>query len=225
MKLKISIIKLYSDIIDLPLSQKLAIFAIIISIVGLLFGNNLVHQFSGYQQEYRTDSDSNIGYYNTVDTYPTYIEPTRKPDIKLTIGQTATSSVRQITVYSVKKSDSYPYPTSSSYINALNGNEFLIFDIEVKNIGSEKDRFDIRSLYVRDSDANTYEPYPGPYNTKDWLYSFITLYPDEHKRGNVAIQIPINSKGLILYYDLSSYPAQTASWTLPDQFPSPFNAF
>jgi hypothetical protein len=210
----------YSQITGLSFERKMMVLGFIVALVGLLFGPNLVHQIFSSQQESQTIIEpQNSHIYTYSDAAYTYSPPTPKPEIKLSLGQTATSSGMQITVYSAQKIESYNSSSSSGTeytSNPAKGNVFVIVDVGVKNVGSNRAAFDVISFYLRDSDANTYHDLSGFKGVQDAIFRIGQLLPDEHKRGHGLFEIPSTAKDLKLYYEFSNYPLEMASWSIPN---------
>lgn len=206
--------KILLDIRELPLGTKLTIIAVFISLVGLLFGTNLVYQFSGSKQPTQTIviSPNSPTYSDSNSTYSYSPPPATSPkpeQIKLLVGQTATFPKYEVTVHSAKK----------VFLDKFN--EYIIIaDVEVKNT----DSFDILSVslenfWLFDSDGKRcisttgYEDeYYAPHK-----FLYYHIYPDSKSaRGIVVFQESRTSetKDMRIYFSIN--PNERVYWTSPN---------
>ena len=143
-------------------------------------------------------------------------------EVELSVGQTATTNEKIVTVYTARKTTTYTWSGSSGYqypVNAKSGNTFIIIDAEIKYLGSESRS--TSSSYVSagdfsmsDQDGNRYDP--SVYMGDDGLGYFKELYKNQKVRGKVLFEVPQNVKGLKLYYDFGNVFSgiKLASWTI-----------
>jgi hypothetical protein len=134
------------------------------------------------------------------------------------MGQTATSSVSQVTVYSAQRTDSYTYSSSiSGYTpteSATSGNTFIIVDAQVRNTGSNEIYASASDFSLSDPEGNRYDP--QMYLGNDGLGYLQELFKNQQKRGKVLFQVPSTATNLILYYNFGNVISgpQLASWTI-----------
>jgi hypothetical protein len=183
------------------------ILLVVIGVSTFISGSNektTLTTSSSFGQQYTSDynSDWKDG---TRYTYPTYTPftltptPTRPPDMKLSLGQTATVDSRKITVYSAKKSESYNLDKM-----------LVIFDVEITNTGNQDGMNG--EWYTRDSENHS-GTYLGSYGELQYVF----LNGGERKRGEARFEFPSSAKDIKFYYRASpSDTTQLVSYTVPN---------
>jgi uncharacterized secreted protein with C-terminal beta-propeller domain len=137
--------------------------------------------------------------------------------MNLKIGETAQTTKREVTVYSVQKSSTYTWRGSSSgniYTEtAPPGKIYIMANVQVKNIGSD-------SLYASGgdfsiADSNGFK-YDQSYASIDNEFHSQELFPNQRTSGIVMFEVPINATNLKLVYDFGSFGSvKLAIWSLP----------
>lgn len=136
-------------------------------------------------------------------------------EIILKVGESATDTGIQATVISAQKTKSYNYENSQNEVKvetAKSGKIFILADLEIKNVGSEK-VFPIGDFSVTDSEGYKYERSPNlifTYKGNDRLPDQ-ELFPNQKSRGKLSFIIPENAQGLKLQYD---FRTKWASWLI-----------
>lgn len=141
------------------------------------------------------------------------------PPANLKIGEAATKTVfydaskyyggfeMEVSVLSVKK-------VSIDKLNSYSfdsGKIFLIFDVEIKNVGAK--RVLVASSDFSMSDSEGYH-YDCDFSTKiSELLSFQDLYPNEKMKGKLVFRVPENATNLRLLFG-DGIGNKLASWTV-----------
>jgi hypothetical protein len=152
-------------------------------------------------------------------TTPTPDDSSISAELELSIGQSATTSKQQVTVFSARKTSSYTWTGStSSYTfteKATSGKTFILVEAEIKNIGSDRMYASAGDFSISDSEGNRYDP--ELYAGEDALGLFQELYKNQKVKGKVVFEIPTSADNLILYYDFGDIISGTrlASWKIP----------
>ena len=149
------------------------------------------------------------------ETQPTPTIPSTPSELILKIGESATYSGVQATVISAQKTNSYNYENSQNVMEmetAKAGKIFILADLELKNVGSDKD-FLVGKFSVTDSEGYKYERSPNIF----FIYKGIDrlkdqeLFPNQRSRGKLSFEVPENSQGLKLQYD---FGRAWVSWSI-----------
>lgn len=187
------------------------------------YSDQATSNYDGSMDAYYENNEDHIYNESMYISRPT--EPTPKPELRLSLGQSVTTeNDLQITIFSAKRIKSYSYysnyvdPPVYRIVNSSKGKEFLIFDMETKNIGSTEGReYPNVNLFARDSNSNSYQyDFNDNYAAEDQYHAKTVLIPNEHIRGILAFTIPETAKDLSICYKLGGYPNQNACWDIPN---------
>ena len=146
---------------------------------------------------------------------PTSEVPT---ELSLKIGETAKTSKIEVTVKSIEKVNYYTWYSDigNEYYPqvAPEGKLYLLADVEIKNIGSDRVYVGSAEFSVTDSEGFKYDP--EFYLGEDALEMFKELYLNQKMEGKVLFKIPETAKDLKLQYDFGSLftGVKLASWEL-----------
>ncbi len=146
--------------------------------------------------------------------------PTQKTPtgLNLKVGETANTSKIAVTVISAKKTDHYEYYSDilkETRIEQVSpGNTFVLVEIEIKNIGSDRTYEGSSDFSMVDSEGFKYDP--ELYYGNDGLEMIKELYQNQKMRGKVLFEVPEDAKGLKIQYDFGSLftGVKLASWEL-----------
>src|SRR3989344_4278697 len=142
--------------------------------------------------------------------------PTTPIELYLKVGETAKTSLLEVTVFSVVKDDHY------TWVSDITGDEmdkfsakdkmFYLVDVEIKNIGMERAFLSATTFSMTDS--NNYKYDPVMYIGGDRLDLFKELYLNQRMRGKVVFELPSNAKNIKLVYDFGDIllDVKLASW-------------
>jgi hypothetical protein len=154
-------------------------------------------------------------------TRPTEIltpAPEVPTEVSLNIGETAKTSKIEVTAKSVEKTDYYEW--YSDIVNqyytqiAPEGKIYLLADVEIKNVGSDRAYVGSSQFSLTDSEGFRYDP--ELYLGEDGLEMLKELYQNQKMEGKMLFEIPEDAKGLKLQYDFGSLftGVKLASWNL-----------
>jgi len=141
-------------------------------------------------------------------------------ELKLEIGDTAKTSVLKVTVISVDRTKSYQYYSDvlgkTMVETAPPGKDFVIADVLIKNVASDRVYVALFDFSLVDSDGYRYDP--ELYLGDDGIEFLQELYPEELIRGKVLFEVPEHATGLKIRYDFGDLftGVKLASWTIPD---------
>jgi len=139
-------------------------------------------------------------------------------DLVLQIGESAKNSELEVTVISAEKTTSYQWESDyMDYIStetAGSGEQFILVDVEIKNIGSERAYVSTSEFSVSDSEGYRYDT--EVYLGKDGLDVFKELYENQKVKGKIVFEVPDTASGLMLQYDFGNIfgDAQLVSWEI-----------
>lgn len=139
-------------------------------------------------------------------------------ELSLKVGETAKTSKIEGTVISAKKTNHYEYYSDilkeTMTEEASPGKIFILAEIEIKNIGSDRAYVGSSEFSMTDSEAYKYDP--EFYLGEDGLEMFKELYPNQKMKGKVLFKVPEEAKGLKIQYDFGSLftEVKLASWEL-----------
>jgi len=146
---------------------------------------------------------------------PTLETPT---ELSLKVGETAKTSKVEVTVISAKKTNHYEYYSdilkATMTEEASPGKIFILAEIEIKNIGSDRAYAGSTDFSLTDSEGYRYDP--EFYYGEDGLEMFKELYQNQKMKGKVLFKVPEDAKGLKIQYDFGSLftKVKLASWEL-----------
>ena len=94
------------------------------------------------------------------------------------------------------------------------GKVFIIADVLIKNIGSDRVYVALDSFSLVDSRGYKYDP--GIYFGDDGLEALKELYPGERTRGKIIFEIPESATGLKIQYDFGDFftGVKLATWKI-----------
>lgn len=144
-------------------------------------------------------------------------EPLVPVELNLKIGETAKTSLLEVTVFSIKKDNYYEWYSDvideSQEEFSSKGKMFYFADVEIKNVGSERAFLSATTFSIGDSEGYKYDPVVLYYGD-DGLDLFKELYQNQRMRGKVVFEIPQDAKGLKLVYDFGNIltDVKLASW-------------
>jgi len=138
---------------------------------------------------------------------PTETEaPAKTPtELELKIGETAKTSVLEVTVLSAERKEGYVSMIVPEYPMAQApspGNIFLFVEAEIKNIGNDKVFVGSSDFSAMDSEGMRYDP--EIYSESDALEMFKELYKNQKTKGKLLFEIPKGATGLEVLYDFGN---------------------
>lgn len=141
---------------------------------------------------------------------------TRLEELNLKVGETAKTSILEVTVLTIKKSDYYTYYSDISeetrVERADEGKVFVLADIEIKNIDDVKQYISSSDLSATDSEGYRYDV--GYYLGNDAL-TYQELYPSQKTKAKVLFEAPEDATGLKIFYDFGDiFSIKLASWEI-----------
>ena len=158
----------------------------------------------------------------TIPTEAPILTPSPTPEVptelSLKIGETAKTSKIEVTVKAIEKTDCYEWYSdivNQYYIQcAPEGKIYLLAEVEVKNIGSDRAYVGSSEFSATDSEGFRYDP--ELYLGEDGLDMFKELYQNQKMKGKVLFKVPEDAKGLKIQYDFGSLftKVKLASWEL-----------
>jgi len=125
-------------------------------------------------------------------------------ELILKVGETAKTPTLEVTVLSVEKTSFYPYTDifgGTSYHKANSGNKFLLTDIRIKNIGSERLYVGSTEFSATDSEGNRYDTEILSYYGNDGLDIFQELYQNQKMEGKILFEVKEDAEELEIIYD------------------------
>ena len=144
--------------------------------------------------------------------------PETPTELSLKVGETAKTSKIEVTVISAKKTNHYEYYSDilkeTMIEEASPGKIFILAEIEIKNIGSDRAYVGSSEFSMTDSEGYRYDP--ELYYGNDELEMFKELYQNQKMRGKVLFEVPEDATGLKIQYDFGSLftKVKLASWEL-----------
>lgn len=148
--------------------------------------------------------------------------PTPTPSIEkliLKVGETAKTSKLEVTVLSVERTKAYQYYSDifkeMMTEKAKPGNDFVIADVIIRNVGSDRVYVALGSFSLVDSNGYRYDP--ELFLGDDKIDFLQELYPGEVIRGKVLFEVPEQAIGLKIRYDFGNLfvGVRLASWEIP----------
>ena len=149
------------------------------------------------------------------------VTPIQKTPIELNlkVGETANTSKIVVTVMSASKTDHYVYYSDilkeTRTEQASPGHAFVLAEIEIKNIGSDRAYVGSTGFSMADSEGFRYDP-NYLYYGNDGLEMIKELYQHQKMRGKVLFKVPEDAKELTIQYDFGNLftEVKLASWEL-----------
>lgn len=89
------------------------------------------------------------------------------------------------------------------------GEQYLIADVEMENVGESKEYISSGDFSAVDSENYRYDP--GIYLGENDLI-FKELYPGDKVRGKLLFEVPDNAEGLKIRYDFGFWDVKLANW-------------
>lgn len=139
-------------------------------------------------------------------------------EINLAIGETAQTSVEEVTVSNAELGNSYEY--YSDYLGnrvktAPPGKKFLLIKALVRNVGANRIYANSSSFSVTDLEGNAYdtEIMSGENN-----FPFLQeLYQNQKAEGFILFKLPAEAKNVKILYDFGDLISEVklASWDVP----------
>lgn len=145
--------------------------------------------------------------------------PTMPIELNLKVGETAKTSLLEVSVFSVIKDDHYTWISDATgdEMDEFSDNDkmFYFADVEIKNVGSERAFLSATTFSIADSDGYKYDPVVLYYGD-DGLDLFKELYQNQKMKGKVVFEVPKDAKGLKLVYDFGNIltDVKLASWAI-----------
>jgi len=146
-------------------------------------------------------------------------QPQSSSELNLNVGEAATTSKIEVTVFSADKEKSYEYYSTIYKENNTQetspGNTFLLVDAEIKNVGSDSQYVGTTEFSMSDSEGYSYDP-EFIYLGNDGMDAIKQLYTSQKMRGKILFEIPENTEGLKLHYDFGNLYIGTklATWSI-----------
>lgn len=138
--------------------------------------------------------------------------------LKLKVGETAKTSKLEVTVVSAQWTKLYQYYSTilkeTMIEEAKPGKAFVIADVLIKNVGTNRVLVTSGSFSLVDSEGYRYDP--GLYLGDDQLEVLKQLYPGEKTRGKILFEVPETATGLKVQYDFGNLLTgiKLASWEI-----------
>lgn len=145
-------------------------------------------------------------------------QPKASTELNLKIGETAKTSDMEVTVIATEKEKFYQYyfEIMQKYDTKVAplGNDFVLADVEIKNIGSGNLFVGSSEFSAADSEGYRYDP--ELYYGDDGLEMLQELYPNQKIKGKIVFKIPEDASGLKINYDFGNIFSgiKLASWTI-----------
>lgn len=146
-------------------------------------------------------------------------QPETPTELELNIGETATTSKLEVTVFSAEKNTFYEYYSDifqeTMTQDAKQGKTFILVDAEIKNVGSDSALVGVSDFSMTDSEGYSYDV-EALYLGDDGLDLFKELYQNQKIRGKILFEVPDDAEGLKLLYDFGNMfiGNQLVSWNL-----------
>lgn len=140
-------------------------------------------------------------------------------ELNLKVGETANTSNIAVTVISAIKTDHYVYYSDilkeTRTEQASPGHAFVLAEMEIKNIGSDRAYVGSTDFSMADSEGFRYDP-EILYYGDDGLEMFKELYQHQKMRGKVLFKVPEDAQELKIQYDFGNLftEVKLASWEL-----------
>jgi hypothetical protein len=166
-----------------------------------------------------TDS-SNSTEANTTSTIIITSTVTVPTEINLKVGETARTSLLEVTVASVQRASSYDYYSSFLGGNATQdanpGKVFFLVDAEIRYTGSDSAFVGSSKFSITDSEGFKYDPSLYLGQNTDGLEMFKQLYQNQRMKGKILFEVPASAQGLKIVYDLGNLVTGTklVSWEI-----------
>ncbi len=141
-------------------------------------------------------------------------------ELSLKVGETATTSKLEVTVFSAQKIKSYDYYSSILKENMTQEADpektYVLIDAEIKNVGQDSSYAGSSEFSIADSDGYKYDPTLYYGQGTDGMDMIKQLYQNQKMRGKVLFEIPDSATGLKIQYDFGNLLIGTklASWTM-----------
>ncbi len=125
-----------------------------------------------------------------------------------------------MTVLSVERTKAYQYYSDifkeMMVEGAKPGKDFVIADVFIRNVGSDRVYVALGSFSLVDSNGYRYDP--ELYLGDDKLELLQELYPGEVIRGKILFEVPEHATGLKIRYDFGNLltGVRLVSWEIPD---------
>lgn len=137
------------------------------------------------------------------ETTPTEEEVEVQQSLDLSVGNSFSDEIFNVTVFSQEKVSSYEYFSETEQRditeNAGSGKTFLVIEIRVHNRDKNEQTFSISEFELSDSEDETYNP--RIYRGEDTIDTTTQLNKNERIRGKILFRIPSDSQNLKLYFD------------------------
>lgn len=130
------------------------------------------------------------------------------------IGDTATDNELKVTVNSVEFKNIINYNPGYTTIPIENpeGSEFIIVDITIENILTDKTQTPVLSMdsYIMDQDGYSYQVASVASVALDKVYDNQDILPGMKKRGKIAYSVPVDATDLKFVYKFDLFVGTTA---------------
>lgn len=125
-------------------------------------------------------------------------------ELILKVGETAKTSRIEVTVLSAEKTGFYSYSTDyfgePLYQKASSGKQFLIAEIQIKNVGADRVYISSGEFSATDSEGTRYDT-EFFYYGDDGLDMFQELYQNQKTEGKILFEVGKEAEDLEIIYD------------------------
>jgi hypothetical protein len=144
---------------------------------------------------------------------------TSPTELTLKVGETAKTSKIEVTVITAQKTSYYEYYSEilgTMTKEASPGKTFVLIEVEIKNIGSDRVFVGSSEFSMTDSEGYKYDPQLYYGQSTDGLDMIKELYQNQKMKGKVLFEVPESATGLKIQYDFGNLfiGVKLATWEI-----------